>query len=132
MPPTSVIAASMADRLAARSVTSNGWIEFKLFGQSSNRSAIDAVIKLTAGGKTQMRRVSGGDSAHSQSDLIVHFGTGLENLVERGRLQSVEDIRRVIAETGREPIERDTLYRRVVRDESNPSQWSVGEAVATA
>ncbi|PQO43420.1 aminofutalosine synthase MqnE [Blastopirellula marina] len=43
---------------------------------------------------------------------------------------SVEDIRRLISETGREPVERDTLYRRVVRDAANPSAWSVGEQVA--
>lgn len=45
-------------------------------------------------------------------------------------LLSVEQIRNIIAETGREPIERDTLYRRVVRDAANPAAWSVGEQVA--
>ena len=29
---------------------------------------------------------------------------------------SVDEIRRLIAEAGREPVERDTLYHRVVRD----------------
>ncbi|EAQ81212.1 aminofutalosine synthase MqnE [Blastopirellula marina] len=43
---------------------------------------------------------------------------------------SVDDIRRLIVETGREPIERDTLYRRVERDGDNPSAWTVGEQVA--
>ncbi|UUO08554.1 aminofutalosine synthase MqnE [Blastopirellula sp. J2-11] len=43
---------------------------------------------------------------------------------------SVDDIRRLIVETGREPIERDTLYRRVERDAANPSAWTVGEQVA--
>ena len=38
----------------------------------------------------------------------------------------------LIAETGREPIERDTLYRRIHRDPANPRQWTVGEAVAVA
>jgi aminodeoxyfutalosine synthase len=42
---------------------------------------------------------------------------------------SVEDIRRLIEEAGREPIERDTVYRRVERDPGNPSVWSVGEAL---
>ncbi len=40
---------------------------------------------------------------------------------------SVEQIRRLIKEAGREPIERDTLYRRVQR---TGSQWQIGEAVA--
>src|SRR5258705_1282481 len=44
-------------------------------------------------------------------------------------LLTTEQIRRLISEAGREPVERDTLYRRVVRDETNPARWSVGEAV---
>jgi aminodeoxyfutalosine synthase len=44
-------------------------------------------------------------------------------------LLTTEQIRRLILEAGREPVERDTLYRRVVRDEMNPVRWSVGEAV---
>ena len=42
---------------------------------------------------------------------------------------SVEQIRRLIAEAGREPVERDTLYHRIVRDADNPSRWTVGEAL---
>ena len=40
---------------------------------------------------------------------------------------SVDDIRRLIVEAGREPIERDTLYHRVVRD---GAQWQTAEALA--
>ena len=39
---------------------------------------------------------------------------------------SVEDIRQLIREAGREPVERDTLYRRVNREGAN---WSLGEAI---
>lgn len=42
---------------------------------------------------------------------------------------SVEDIRRVIVEAGREPVERDTLYHRVVRDGNH---WQTGELMAAA
>ena len=42
---------------------------------------------------------------------------------------SVEDIRRLITEAGREPIERDTVYRHIERDPANQSNWSVGEAI---
>jgi aminodeoxyfutalosine synthase len=42
---------------------------------------------------------------------------------------SVDEIRRLIADAGREPIERDTLYRPVVRDQENPVYW---HAVGTA
>src|SRR6478609_8154160 len=42
-------------------------------------------------------------------------------------LLSCEQIERLVVEAGREPIERDTLYRRIVRDTENPARWTVGE-----
>lgn len=44
-------------------------------------------------------------------------------------LLTVEEICRTIREAGREPVERDTLYRRVLRDPAQPSRWWVGESV---
>ena len=41
-------------------------------------------------------------------------------------IMSVADIERIIREAGREPIERDTLYRRVERDETS---WTAGEQI---
>jgi aminodeoxyfutalosine synthase len=46
---------------------------------------------------------------------------------ETPQILSVEQIRRLIEEAGREPVERDTLYHRVQRD---GSQWRAGEAIA--
>ncbi len=42
---------------------------------------------------------------------------------------SVERIKDLIAETGREPVERDTLYRRIHRDEHDFRTWSLGAPV---
>ena len=42
-------------------------------------------------------------------------------------LLTTEQIRRLITEAGREPVERDTLYRRIVRDPAQPARWTVGE-----
>jgi len=42
---------------------------------------------------------------------------------------SVDEIQRLIREAGREPIERDTVYRRVVRDAANPQGWTVAEPI---
>ncbi|MBC8872916.1 MAG: aminofutalosine synthase MqnE [Planctomycetes bacterium] len=42
---------------------------------------------------------------------------------------SVDRIRHLIEETGREPVERDTLYRQVIRDADNPAEWTIGEPV---
>ena len=39
---------------------------------------------------------------------------------------TVAQLHRLIRETGRDPVERDTLYRRVVR---KGADWSVAEAV---
>ena len=38
---------------------------------------------------------------------------------------SVDEIRRLITAAGREPVERDTLYRPVVRDAEDPKLWRV-------
>ena len=45
---------------------------------------------------------------------------------------SVEDIRRLIVETGREAVERDTLYRHVQRDSEDLTQWQIGEEIQVA
>jgi len=45
---------------------------------------------------------------------------------------SVEDIKRLIVEAGREPVERDTLYRHVTRDTDDLTQWEVGEEIQVA
>ncbi len=44
-------------------------------------------------------------------------------------VMSVEDIRRLIEEAGRTPVERDTLYHHVVRDGQT---WESGEPIVTA
>lgn len=44
-------------------------------------------------------------------------------------VMSVADIQRVIREAGREPIERDTLYRKVDRSEEG---WSAGEKITAS
>ncbi len=41
----------------------------------------------------------------------------------------VDDIRRLIQEAGREPVERDTLYRRIERDPLDPKRWQVADAI---
>ena len=43
---------------------------------------------------------------------------------------SVERLEHLIRETGRDPIERDTIYRQVHRDENDITNWSIGEEIA--
>lgn len=42
---------------------------------------------------------------------------------------SVDAIRQLIQEAGREPIERDTLYRAVIRDTDDLTRWQIGPAI---
>lgn len=44
-------------------------------------------------------------------------------------LLTVERIEHLIREAGREPVERDTLYRKVERDPADPKSWTAGEKV---
>lgn len=52
------------------------WIQLRLTGRRSNRSAIGAVVQCIAGARTQSRTVSNSVGYASSSDLTVHFGLG--------------------------------------------------------
>lgn len=60
---------------------------------------------------------------------IVHETIYHEAGAETPQEMSVADIRRLIAEAGRVPVERDTLYHKVERD---GARWSSGEAIKVA
>ncbi|MCC6427195.1 MAG: CRTAC1 family protein [Phycisphaerales bacterium] len=68
-----------------RSDNPNHWITLKLTGDGEriNRDAIGAVIRLLAGGKTQIRQISSGSSTSSTEDLRPHFGLGSETTIDR-------------------------------------------------
>jgi enediyne biosynthesis protein E4 len=59
------------------------WLILKLEGTRSNRSAIGACVKVTAGGHTQFQTVQSGGSYLSQNDLRLHFGLGTAAIVDR-------------------------------------------------
>ena len=60
----------------------NHWLEMKLHGTKSNRNAIGARIRLTAGGKPQYVFVSTASGYASSSAGPVHFGLGEAKLAE--------------------------------------------------
>lgn len=63
--------------LRNEAVDGHHYVALRLFGVTSNWAAIGADITVeTADGLVQRRRVSGGDSAHSQQDLTLHVGIG--------------------------------------------------------
>jgi len=55
----------------------------KLVGKKSNRDAIGARLRVTAGGSTQIREVKAGSSYLSQSDVRVHVGVGAATVIDR-------------------------------------------------
>jgi len=61
----------------------NQWLELRLVGTRSNRSAIGARVRCLAGGSSQLQEVHGGGSYYSQNDLRVHFGLGVATKVDQ-------------------------------------------------
>jgi hypothetical protein len=61
----------------------NGWLELRLEGRTSNRSAIGATVVVTAGGRRQARAVLSQSSYYSHDDLRLHFGLGSARAAER-------------------------------------------------
>jgi hypothetical protein len=59
------------------------WLNVKLVGTRSNRSAIGARVTVTTGGHRQVREVLSGSSYISQSDLRQHFGLGTARKVDQ-------------------------------------------------
>jgi hypothetical protein len=59
---------------------SGHWVEFKLIGTRSNRSAIGAEVMVEFGGVRQRQVVDGGMGFCSQNDRRLHFGLGNSTL----------------------------------------------------
>jgi hypothetical protein len=54
----------------------NHWLQLKLVGSKSNRSAIGAVARVSSAGGKQWQTVHSGSSYCSASDLALTFGLG--------------------------------------------------------
>jgi len=76
--------------------SANHWIEFKLIGTRSNRSAIGAEVLLEAGLLRQRRVIDGGSGFASQNDRRLHFGLGSHEWVDRVTIYWPSGIRQVV------------------------------------
>ena len=65
---------------------SNHWISFELEGSTSNRLALNARVRATAGDLVQMGEVLSGGSYLSQNDLRIHFGLGNRDRVDKAEI----------------------------------------------
>jgi enediyne biosynthesis protein E4 len=61
----------------------NHWVSFELAGTESNRLALNARVKATAGDLVQTGEVLSGGSYLSQNDLRIHFGLGSHTTVDK-------------------------------------------------
>jgi enediyne biosynthesis protein E4 len=75
------------------------WISFELAGSGSDKLALNARLKVTAGDLAQTEEVRSGGSYLSQSDLRVHFGLGNHRQVDKveilwrsGRTETVTNL----------------------------------------
>lgn len=60
----------------------SNWLELKLIGTTSNRGAIGAKVKVTAGDLIQFDHVRAGGSFISSNDPRLHFGLANHALVD--------------------------------------------------
>ena len=79
--------------------TGNHWLEIDLEGTTSNRDAIGARVRLTAGGATQTRIQDGGTHHRGQNHSRLHFGLGKNARIDKvsiewpsGTLQDLKDV----------------------------------------
>lgn len=93
----------------------NHWIALKLVGVRSNRGALGAKVRLTAGSRTQYDEVRSGGSYLSQNDLRLHFGIG-----EARRADRIE----ILWPSGQRQVLRDVSADRVLRIEEPPQAAS--------
>ena len=64
----------------------NHWISFQLEGVKSNRLALNARVRATAGDLVQLAEVLSGGSYLSQHDLRIHFGLGSHERLDRAEV----------------------------------------------
>jgi enediyne biosynthesis protein E4 len=63
--------------------TQNHWVLLKLVGTKSNRSAVGALARVSAGGHTWVDEVRSGRGYQSAEDLRLHFGLGTNAIIDR-------------------------------------------------
>lgn len=91
--------------LALTTPPAGNWVLLHLTGTKSNRSAIGARVRVTAGGMTQTDEVRSGGNFISQNDLRLHFGLGAA-----ARIDSIE----IVWPSGTKQTLRDLPANRVI------------------
>lgn len=71
------------NKLLRNKTADKNWIQFKLIGRISNRSAVGARIKVCSADLVQIREISGGDGGGSQNSLVAAFGLGKHSQIDK-------------------------------------------------
>ena len=104
---TRIADAPVSNLLFHNDGNTNGWLEVKLVGIASNRSAIGTKVRLhaTIGGKTfwQLREISTGGGWNVQP-LVAHFGLGDATNVDEVRIEWPSGIVQTLANVGLKQI----------------------------
>jgi tetratricopeptide (TPR) repeat protein len=76
--------------------TANGWLEIRLQGARTNRSALGAKLRLYGGGAVQSREVGAQSSYLSQNSPFMHFGLGTVTHVDSVEVRWLGGDRQVV------------------------------------
>jgi hypothetical protein len=74
---------SVDDILYHNTPNANHWVNIKLAGINSNRSAIGAVLRVKTGTKWQARTIQSKTGNNSQNSLRAHFGLGQATTIDK-------------------------------------------------
>jgi len=82
-----------------QSEQTNNWLQVKLIGTKSNRSAIGARVQIRNGQRLQVQEVTSQSSYYSHNDLRLHFGMGINQKAAEieirwpnGEFEKVKDV----------------------------------------
>ena len=90
----------------------NHWVQLILEGKTSNKFAVGAQLRITAGTNTYLSFVNGGNGFAAQSSFRVHQGLGQQNAVDRLEVRWPSGAKQVF-----EGLRSNQIYRIV---EGNP------------
>src|SRR5260370_40791328 len=78
--------------------TGNHWAQFLLEGTKSNRSGVGAQVRVTAGGRTLLSFVNGGNGVGAQTTSRVHLGRGATSTIDPVEIRSPAGLKQVVGE----------------------------------
>ena len=92
------------------------WVELVLRGSGANTAAIGAQVRVTAGGRTQLRFVNGGNGFAAQGTRRIHVGLGSADAIDRVEVRWASGVRQAFT---------DLPIKRLHRLEEGRSQVSI-------